>query len=255
MRNSNKVIQKRRTELTDYLQVKKTATIAELSTHLGVSEMTVRRDCEVLAKMGQLKHPFGKISYIAQVSEKSGPEDPLDSLKEKLAKEASQHIADGQIIFINSSNTAVKTLNYLAQKKITILTNNLHALDYQRKAKNTVVLSGGEVNFDKDVLIGDIAFASFDSMRSNISLIGCNGLQLQTGISTSKLNEAQINRKIIENSGQVIVLADYTKLGKTSNFTVGSIDAVDLLITDSFADPKLLKKFEQKGIQVIQVPI
>ena len=82
-------------------------------------------------------------------------------------------------------------------------------------------------------------------MRSNVTLVGCNGLNDQTGISTSQINEARINRKIIQNSGQVIVLADYTKLGKSSNFTVGSIDDVDILITDSFADPKLIAKFEK----------
>ena len=69
------------------------------------------------------------------------------------------------------------------------------------------------------------------------------------------MNEARINRKIIENAGKVIVLADYTKIGKVSNFTVGSITDVDLLITDSFADPKMLEKFENHGVQVIQVPI
>ena len=54
---------------------------------------------------------------------------------------------------------------------------------------------------------------------------------------------------------QIACFFSYTKLGKSSNFTVGSIDDVDILITDSFADPKLIAKFEKNGIQVIQVPI
>ena len=47
----------------------------------------------------------------------------------------------------------------------------------------------------------------------------------------------------------------FKTLGKSASFTVGSIDDVDILITDSFADPKLIAKFEKNGIQVIQVPI
>ena len=74
-------------------------------------------------------------------------------------------------------------------------------------------------------------------MRSNVTLVGCNGLNDQTGISTSQINEARINRKIIQNSGQVIVFSRLHQTGgKSSNFTVGSIDDVDILITDSFAD-------------------
>lgn len=255
MKSSNQVIKKRRAALTDYLKEKQTATVNELSQQFNVSEMTIRRDCEILAKMGLLERSFGKVVYVEQAVDKIGSEDPLDKLKDKLAKEASDLISDGQIIFINSSNTAVKVLEYLTDKNITVLTNNLHALDYQKNSKTNVVLSGGEVNFAKEVMIGDIAFNSFNSMRSNVTLIGCNGLNDQTGISTSQINEARINRKIIQNSGQVVVLADYTKLGKVSNFTVGSIDDVDVLITDSFADPKLVAKFEKNGIQVIQVPI
>ena len=212
MKSSNQAIKKRRTALTDYLKGKQTATISELSQQFNVSEMTIRRDCEILAKMGLLERSFGKIVYVEQTVDKIGSEDPLDKLKDKLAKEASNLISDGQIIFINSSNTAVKVLEYLADKNITVLTNNLHALGYKKNSKTSIFLSGGEVNFAKEVMI-------------------------------------------IQNSGQVIVLADYTKLGKSSNFTVGSIDDVDILITDSFADPKLIAKFEKNGIQVIQVPI
>ena len=161
MKSSNQAIKKRRTALTDYLKGKQTATISELSQQFNVSEMTIRRDCEILAKMGLLERSFGKIVYVEQTVDKIGSEDPLDKLKDKLAKEASNLISDGQIIFINSSNTAVKVLEYLADKNITVLTNNLHALGYKKNSKTSIFLSGGEVNFAKEVMIGDIAFNSF----------------------------------------------------------------------------------------------
>ena len=162
MKSSNQAIKKRRTALTDYLKGKQTATISELSQQFNVSEMTIRRDCEILAKMGLLERSFGKIVYVEQTVDKIGSEDPLDKLKDKLAKEASNLISDGQIIFINSSNTAVKVLEYLADKNITVLTNNLHALGYKKNSKTSIFLSGGEVNFAKEVMIGDIAFNSFN---------------------------------------------------------------------------------------------
>lgn len=142
MKSSNQAIKKRRTALTDYLKGKQTATISELSQQFNVSEMTIRRDCEILAKMGLLERSFGKVVYVEQAVDKIGSEDPLDKLKDKLAKEASNLISDGQIIFINSSNTAVKVLEYLADKNITVLTNNLHALGYKKNSKTSIFLSG-----------------------------------------------------------------------------------------------------------------
>ena len=91
MKSSNQAIKKRRTALTDYLKGKQTATISELSQQFNVSEMTIRRDCEILAKMGLLERSFGKIVYVEQTVDKIGSEDPLDKLKDKLAKEASKH--------------------------------------------------------------------------------------------------------------------------------------------------------------------
>jgi DeoR family ulaG and ulaABCDEF operon transcriptional repressor len=49
------------------------------------------------------------------------------------------------------------------------------------------------------------------------------------------------------------VLADSSKLGKRSNFIFSSLSDVDVLITDSNADPDLVRLFESQGIEVIIV--
>ena len=46
-------------------------------------------------------------------------------------------------------------------------------------------------------------------------------------------------------------MADSSKLGVNSNFLFVPLSEVDILITDSDADPEILKEFEAQGIEVI----
>jgi len=51
----------------------------------------------------------------------------------------------------------------------------------------------------------------------------------------------------------LIVLADSEKLGKSSNFILCPLSEVDVLITDSNADPEVIHQFETQGVEVIRV--
>ena len=85
------------------------------------------------------------------------------------------------------------------------------------------------------------------------SLLGA--YDLTTGITTSVFHESKINQKIIENSSTLIVVCDYRKIGHQANFTIGKIEDIDILITDSYADERILTALEKSGVQVIQVQI
>lgn len=254
MKKSNAEIKKRRNKLIDLLKKNKEMDVHSLSTLLHVSEVTIRRDCSVLEKMGKVNKEYGKVLYVDTHSTETG--DQLDYIKNEIAKKASTFVEEGDTLFINTSSTAVCVLNYLKEKSINLLTNNINAVSVEHNPKSTIILSGGEIRYPKKALSGDIAIDSFSSVRSDISIIGCSGLNIETGISTSVIHEAKINKKIVENSAKLlIVVADYRKIGISSNFTIGDILDIGLLITDSYADPNYIDKLERLGVQVIQVPI
>ena len=60
---------------------------------------------------------------------------------------------------------------------------------------------------------------------------------------------------IEKSSGKVVILADSTKVGKKASFLIDSISAVDILITDSKIDQKIVDEFQDLGIQVIVAQI
>ena len=60
-------------------------------------------------------------------------------------------------------------------------------------------------------------------------------------------------QKLRKQADKLIVLADSSKLGKRSNFIFSPLSGVDVLITDSNADPEMVRQFEAHGIEVIIV--
>ncbi|WP_172968633.1 DeoR/GlpR family DNA-binding transcription regulator [Companilactobacillus mishanensis] len=249
-----KTINKRRDKLLEIIKNEGVTNVANLAKSVNVSEMSVRRDCQVLEKMGEIKLSFGKIEYLENSSvQEEG--NRIDQINSKIAQMAVNYIDDDQMIFINSSKTAIKVLNYIEDRHVNIITNNLRAIGSTLNSESSLILSGGEIRNGADILTGDIALETFRNMRASVSLIGCAGFDVKNGLTTTNIHEAQINRIIINNCQKLIVLANYTKINKTTNFNVGALSDVDLLITDVYADEEYIKQIRNAGVEVIQVSI
>lgn len=255
MKRSNETVQLRRNNLINLMKKLRVSDVKQLSQELQVSEMTIRRDCAILHEMGQIQISFGKIEMPETEINNFDVDasDSLENIKQLIAQKAAQYISNRETIFINTSSTALKTLLFLKDKNINVMTNDTKVISMEHHPQSAIILTGGEVRYPKGTLSGDIAIESFSHVRSDITILGCSGINIETGISTSVIHEARINRKMIENSGKLIVVADYRKIGKSSNFTIGEISDIDLLITDSYADEKVLAEIEKTGVQVIQV--
>lgn len=255
MKSSHKTIRDRRDKIIDLLNTKTSLLVKEISNELDVSEITIRRDLTALEKMGLVRREHGK----AMIIQKTGTEDyneEIESLKNAIAKKAAEFVKDGDTLFINTGSTALSSLKHLENKRVTIVTNNVKVASLDHNPNSTVILSGGEIRFPKEALVGDIAIESFSKMSSDITIIGCSGFSIENGITTPVLHEAKINSLIIERTkGLVIVVADYRKIGFSSNFTSANIKDINYLITDTFAPPEVIRKIEEQGVQVIQVEV
>ena len=94
---------------------------------------------------------------------------------------------------------------------------------------------------------------TINNIRANMAIIGCSGVNLTSGISTNNFHEAKINEYMINNTnGKIVLVADSTKIGKDTNFIVTDLQAIDYLITDTYADTNIINQIENLGIIVIQ---
>jgi Transcriptional regulators of sugar metabolism len=258
MKNSNGLVSKRQQLILQHLKENHTVKVDELSKKLGVSPITIRRDLQLFEANGIVEKFYGGATLV----EKALDDDPsfsdsseeYTSQKHAIAQRAASLVEDGDIIFINSSSTALLILEYLEDKQVTVVTNNGKALQISSSPNIDLVLTGGEVNRRKLCMVGDYATHLLSKISADKCFLGVSGVSANLGISTSVLQETTINSMMLKKcNGPTIILADSSKVGKNHNFLIGEINRISYLITDSNADSKELELIKTKGIKVLTV--
>lgn len=253
MKNSLENVQKRQKKILDYLSKHIELTVEELSSLCEVSPATIRRDLTVMENMAVIKRTHGG----AHIHNKSLPNNEpieLTKIRHALAKKACSFIKNNDILFFNSSQTALFVLHYLGNIKTTIITNNVKAIYLKPEDNTTLILSGGEIRHPKDAMVGDIAINTISNITSSICIMGCNGIHPIHGVTTESLHEAKVNNLFFQNTlGTKIIVADHRKIG--SRYPFKSLDSAqaDIIITDIYAPIKEIQELENLGIKVIQI--
>ncbi|CAJ1192866.1 lactose transport regulator [Companilactobacillus paralimentarius DSM 13238 = JCM 10415] len=261
MKNSISNVQERRSELLKIVNKKGSMSVEDLAEKLNVSEITIRRDLKILSEMGVIGWRSGVATstYGKSLSSTSldvNASSRVDQIKMKIAAAVPSFISESSTIFVNSSTLCWMAINQLASKRLTIITNNAHATESVHHPQTIIILTGGEIRYPKESLVGGVAIQLLSSMQSDYTIIGLDGVSVDGGLTTQNLYESQVNTTMIKRTKKkVICLADYRKIGVTSNYHVADIDDIDILITDSFANEKVIKSFRKRGIEVIQIQL
>ncbi len=255
MKNKKSVIYKREQAILRELKENKRVMVDELSKKLRVSPITIRRDLDKMCEKGVAERFYGGASLIEGTLFEDPSKEAFDgsvhACKEAIAREAAALVEEGDIIFINSSSTALLILKYLGNKSVTVVTNNGNALQMERGPMVELVLTGGEVNEQKRSMVGDFALQMLRKLRADKCFIGVSGINEAGEITTAVLQETMINSMMLEQSkGFKVLLADHRKVGTQNNFVIGTLEQITHIITDVKASPRVLAALERKNLVI-----
>lgn len=214
--------------------------VSGLVNTLGVSDMTVRRDIEVLAADGLVLKVHGGAAAIAGRSADEpgfGVKSELNpAAKSAIARVAAGLISPGSSIAISAGSTTYAVAQeLLSVPDLTVVTNSPRVADLLHNAQRedlTVVLTGG-VRTPSDALAGPVADATLGSLHVDTLILGVHGIDQVAGLTTPNLIEAETNRALIATARRVIVVADNSKWGVVGLSTFATLDQVDVLVTDT----------------------
>lgn len=228
-------------------------TTEELAEELDVSLSTIRRDLVTLDKKNEIIRKHGVALFNFQNMENFDESGPT-RLKEIIGAEAAKLINNHDSVFINTSSTALNAIKYTAATHLVVISNNLKLASLETDSNSSYILTGGELRFPKEALVGDIAFKMINETHADICIIGCSGVDIKNGVTTKSFNEAKINEAMIKQTTKTRVLvADHRKIGLTSKFKISDVDSFDYLITDQYCSKSDLEQFKKLGIKIIQV--
>lgn len=247
----------RHRQITDAVRRAGRLSVAELAERTGTSEMTVRRDLELLAEQGLLERYRGGARSVLL----RGDEPPFAlrasegaEVKQRIAAAVAEMIADGEAIVIDAGTTCLAVARALARRRLTVMPLSLHATNALVGAPQLrLLLPGGEPRPGELALTGPLAEASLATLRFDTAVIGCCGLTATNGLTAYDLADAAIKRAAIASAHRVIVVAEAAKLSRTALALVAPAAALHAVVSTADAPDEEVDALKALGVAVRQV--
>lgn len=250
----------RRSKILEQLQTKGGVRLSELSEALAVSEMTIRRDLDLLEKEGLIERVHGGAVLAQRGAEEPGFDRKSlreQSEKSSIAYYAAQLVKPGSAIALSAGTTTWALARRIARiEDVTIVTNSMkvwHELQHDGRRAATVILTGGEFRTPSDALVGPTADAAIRSLYFDTLFLGVHGIDPLAGLTTPNISEAETNRTFISRCRKLVVVADHTKWRTTALCTMAPLSDVDVLVTDDKLSPDAQQQLESRVKELVVV--
>lgn len=216
------------------------ARVSDLVDLLGVSDMTIRRDIETLARQELVLRVHGGATAINERSsdEPGFAAKSVLALAEKsaIAEAAARLILPGASVALSAGTTTYAVAQQLVDvADLTVVTNSPPVADllHERPAPGrTVVLTGG-TRTPSNALVGPVAVRALSDLHVDTLVLGVHGIDERFGVTTPNLVEAETNQALVASARRVVVVADHSKWNVVGLAGIAPLDRVDILVTDS----------------------
>ncbi|MEV7395548.1 DeoR/GlpR family DNA-binding transcription regulator [Aeromicrobium sp. NPDC092404] len=230
--------------------------VVDLARLTGASAVTIRRDLVELEAHGVLSRTHGG----ARQAFKRGSPLPFSvrlgsdqGSKAMLAEVAADLVQDGEAVIIDNGTTCFEVARQLAGRPITALALSLHAAAALASQPGTyVTVPGGTVETDSLAMTAAGIDAVRD-VRADVAIVGACSASATHGLTSTTYEDVQLKRAILRSASRVVLVADASKLSRSSAFRFGGPEDITHLVTTPDAPDELLQMFRGEGVSVLLV--
>lgn len=245
-------LSEREHSILNRLMVQGAVSVADLSSELEVSEVTIRSDLSSLEERGLLSRTHGGAlpsihPHIFQRQNMNLEE------KHRIAKAAAGLVEDGDAIMIEAGTTTSLLPRYLARKRdILIITNSILAFESAKSNPALkITLVGGEFRDSTDSFVGRITLDTIRRFNVRCAFVGTDGFSLKSGITTHLIEGGDVISVMRERAENLVLLADSSKYGKTGIVTILPLSQINTLITDTGLSDAVKEELSQIPLHII----
>jgi len=237
--------------------------VEQLCGLLNVSVATVRRDLQELEDKGLLRRTHGGAVSIEPLFYEPFRHDSSfqeqigrhAEEKRRIALAAADMVQDGETIALTAGTTTTEVVRSIRNRRgVTVVTSTINvAMELTKRKDLEVFVTGGFLRGDWFSLVGPAAGHAMSQIHVDKVFLGVNGIDAQKGLMSANSGEAAINRVMVDQAKQRIVVAYRSKLGTIATYRFCAAKEVHVLITDAEADDAQIQPFEKLGIEVRRV--
>jgi DeoR family fructose operon transcriptional repressor len=231
--------------------------VTALADGFRVTAETVRRDLTVLERAGVLRRVHGGAIPVERIGFEpalAARDSVLITEKERIAKAALAELPDEGAVILDAGSTTARLAQALpTDRELSVVVNSpVLATVLGTRANLTVLLLGGRVRGKTLATVDDWALRPLADMYVDVAFMGTNGCSVERGLTTPDPAEATVKRAMIAAARRVVLLADHTKIGNDYLARFGTLDDLDVLITDTGLDEDLAGDVEAAGVRVVR---
>ncbi|SHL50941.1 transcriptional regulator, DeoR family [Anaerocolumna jejuensis DSM 15929] len=259
--------------LIDIIKTKNGASVKELAAMLGVSEMTIRRDLDVLEQHSIVNNVYGAAIYnpatdnptfkgregtdydLSIPYDLSNAKSARDIEKKSIGAFAASLINPGDIIVIDTGSTTEMLAEHIPDDtNATVLCYNANILNSLRlKEDLTLIFSGGKYHPQTQMVESLQGVELIKSMRFTKAFISAAGVHPSLGITCVYDYEVPTKLAIMQSSVEKILLFDSSKFNQVKPAFFGSLTDFDTIITDDNISDYWKEMIQSKNIKLYTV--
>lgn len=231
-----------------------------LAEEFGVSQMTIRRDVEMLEDRGVVRRVLGgAIAFGGKSTEPSFEARAAEAAESKrhIAKAAAELLRPSETVILDSGSTVLAMAREIRGRDLglTVITPSiLVAAELANEPDTTVILTGGLVRPGELSLIGAEAENTFRNYNCDTYAMGVAGVHAKRGFSDYHRDESSVKKAAIRSADRVIAVLDESKLGRVQLVNVAALQEVEVLVTNGEPDDPTVVAVREAGVNVICVP-
>lgn len=256
---------KRQQQIIDILLGKGSASLRELCEHFQCSGGTIRNDLRLLESQGKLIRTFagatldsiaGKRHRRTAVLETAAGtgEEAAGKLAaiDAIAQRAVEFVREGDTVLLCAGEIGQAMVARMATfRTLTVITNDLEAAHLlSRNANFSVILIGGQVQFDSNELTGAIGVPSLNSLRVDKAFLSCDGVSGAQGYATDNSSGVQLRAAMLSCAQQIVMLALPDRVGRAAAVSFAPLNSANHLITTVDAPPEVIAAVRASGVRL-----
>ncbi len=251
------LIAERRRRILDHVRLRGYASFRDLADVVGISESTVRRDLRAMVAEGQLGATRGGAVQIGRAGPDHArggpPADTVAAERAAIAARAAELVEPASAILLGPGRTTMRLARCLADvEPLTVITNSVPVTTALLDVEHIdLVMVGGTLGRSIAAFVGPLTEQSLKGLRGAQVFLSGEGVTVDRGLTTPNVFAAATDMALVAAARQVIVLADHTKLGRDTMCQTVPTQRIDVLVTDSCADPAVVQALTDAGVHVV----
>lgn len=256
-------------------------TVEDAARNLNVSEATVRRDFEALAKerkivrvRGAALHSATHAGGAALELSRHSAHSTAPSHVRRLAARAAALIHTGEVVGVagaaftdqigralgarfdaGATPTALASPDAAragAASGITVVTNDLAvATELARRPGIKVVATGGVLAPGASTMSGPLVGLLLAGVSLDTAIVTATAVDPEFGVTAVDDVEAQACSQLIARARQVVVVATSESLDRSAFARICGAERIDVLVTDDGVAPATAERFGNRGVRVV----